>query len=581
MQIVFIALNKKNEKMKKKLQISKIVSTAAFAVAAVLPSFGQTNIGAACGCPAVGSRQTVLMSSLPGFVAVQGAYGGELTQGATLTCDKTYIMDQKIYVSTGQTINIAPGTVLKGRTAPLLNGVPDPAQATALIIERGAKIMAEGTADCQIVFTAEADPMDGSYGIANKGQWGGVVILGKAQNNLTLAANGPFVPGGSGKLAVKDGTGTMEGFASSSPLNQYGVDLSNGESFDNNDNSGIMRYMHIRYAGAILTVGAELNGLSLCSVGRGTKIEHCEFTSSADDNIEFFGGVVDIKYVSGLYGNDDMYDFDLSYSGRGQFLFGLKTDMTASVDADNGFECDSDDNKSNNNPKALPVFHNVTLIGNGKSVLTSDNSGLAAIEAKELTGGEFYNSIFANFYRGLDIVKSLGTRTGSSEAYHNWSNTNGNGSNILKVKCNTFVGSTNPFSIGKSTASIVAADTAQFFTTDKNVAIAGNTLPGFDYTFTVDNNTNVYTKQFDAVPNPAISSAGCPTPPVDGFFRVASYRGAFAPDANANWLSDWSYAHVLNATKGLVTCPTDINADGVTNVNDFLQLSSAFGTSCN
>ena len=330
--------------MKKKLQISKMIASAALAVAAVTPSFGQANLGSACGCPAVASRTTVLLSSLPGFTAISGTYGGELTTGAVLTCDKTYIIDQKIYIPSGQTITIAPGTVLKGRTAPDGGtvGVPDPAKASALVIERGGKIMADGTADCQIVYTAEADPLDGSFPIANKGKWGGVVVLGKATNNLTLAANGPFVPGGSGKLAVANGLGTMEGFATSNTQDQYGADLTAGQSFDDNDNSGIIRYNSIRFAGAILSVGAELNGLSLASVGRGTTIEHLDIISSADDNIEFFGGTVNIRYVAGLYGNDDMFDYDLGWTGKCQFLFGMKTDLTASVDSDNGFEMDTD-----------------------------------------------------------------------------------------------------------------------------------------------------------------------------------------------------------------------------------------------
>lgn len=573
--------------MKKKLQISKMIASAALAVAAVTPSFGQANLGSACGCPAVASRTTVLLSSLPGFTAISGTYGGELTTGAVLTCDKTYIIDQKIYIPSGQTITIAPGTVLKGRVAPDGGtvGVPDPAKASALVIERGGKIMADGTADCQIVFTAEADPLDGSFPISNKGKWGGVVVLGKATNNLTLAANGPYQAGGSGKLAVANGLGTMEGFATSNTQDQYGANLTNGESFDDNDNSGIIRYNSIRFAGAILSVGAELNGLSLASVGRGTTIEHLDIISSADDNIEFFGGTVNIRYVAGLYGNDDMFDYDLGWTGKCQFLFGMKTDLLASADSDNGFEADSDDNKSNNNPKAIPVIYNATLLGNSKTTLTSDNSSIAAINAKELTGGEIYNSVFANWKNGFNMVKSVGTvRTGTSEAYHNWSTANGNGTNILKVKCNTFVGVTNPLTVGSAAANVVTADNDQF-AADGNVIVTGNTLPGFDYTFTIDNNAtvgaNTYSKQADFVPNPSLSVSGCPTAPVDGFYRVANYRGAFSSNANENWLSNWSYAQVLNATKGLVACPTDINADGVTNVNDFLQLSASFGTSCN
>jgi hypothetical protein len=568
--------------MKKKLPISKMIASAALAVAAITPSFGQANLGSACGCPTVASRPTVLLSSLPGFTAINGTYGGELTTGAVLTCDKTYIIDQKIYIPSGQTITIAPGTVIKGRVTAdgATPGAPDPAKATALVIERGGKIMADGAADCQIVFTAEADPMDGTYAVSNIGKWGGLVLLGKATNNLTLAANGPFVPGGAGKLAVANGLGTIEGFASSNTQDQYGANLGTGESFDDNDNSGILRYVSVRHSGAILAVGAEINGITLGSVGRGTTLEHIEIVSCADDNVEFFGGTVNIKYLSTIFGNDDMFDFDLGWSGKAQFIFGMKSDLTSSPDSDNGFEADSDDNKSNNNPKSIPVFYNVTMIGNAKTTNTADNTGMFAIAAKEVTGGEFYNSVFANFKNGFNTVKSVGTRTGGFESYHNWSTVNGNGSNILKVKCNTFVGVTNPITVGGSAANVVTADNDQF-TADGNVVVVGNTLPGFDYAYTINTTTNAITVKNDVTPNPALSVAGCPTAPVDGFYRTANYRGAFSPNANENWLSDWSYSHMLGATKGLAACPTDINADGVTNVNDFLQLSSSFGTSCN
>jgi hypothetical protein len=569
--------------MKKKLQISKMIASAALAVAAITPSFGQSNLGAACGCPAVTSRPTVFLSALPGFTAIAGTYGGELTTGAVLTCDKTYIIDQKIYIPSGKTITIAPGTVLKGRVTAdgATAGTPDPAKATALVIERGGKIIADGTADCQIVFTAEADTLAGTYSVANIGKWGGLVLLGKASNNLTLTPNGPFNPGGSGLLAVANGLGTIEGFASSNTQDQYGANLTAGESFDDNDNSGILRYVSVRHAGAILAVGAEINGITLGSVGRGTTLEHIEIVSCADDNVEFFGGTANIKYLSTLFGNDDMFDYDLGWSGKAQFIFGMNKAVTSSPDSDNGFEADSDDNKSNNSPKSIPVFYNVTLIGNNKSVKTgTDESAFAAINAKDAAGGEFYNSVFANFHRGYNVVKSLGTRVaGSSEAYHNWSTANGIGTPILKVKCNTFVGVANPFTVGGS-ASAVQADNDQF-AADGNVVVAGNNLPGFNYSFTIDNTTNAVTVKNDVTPNPALSVTGCPTAPVDGFFRKANYRGAFSPNANENWLSDWSYSHMLGATKGLAACPTDINADGKTNVSDFLQLVNEFGKDCN
>jgi hypothetical protein len=703
--------------MKKNKNISKLVATAAIAVASIAPSFAQSNLGAACGCPAVAGRPTRLLSTMNGYTAIAGTYGGELTLGATLYCDTTYIIDKKIYIPSGKVINIAPGTVLKGKA----NAVA--AEATALIIERGAKINAEGQADCQVVFTAEADVLDGKYPISEKGKWGGLVVLGKATNNLTLAANGPFVPGGAGKLAVADGLGTVEGFASTNPQDQYGVQLSTPANlassnspasstytfdlalksvqdagtgvstktkitfssstlaayvfagmtitgtgipagttvtevksavitfslplnldaagtysftgtyplapstagtfytlpavsgtyptsapafenstygpfgatnsiinyaapyfaagvgtFDDNDNSGVMKYVSIRHSGAILAVGAEINGLTLASVGRGTTIEHIEIVSCADDNIELFGGTVNLKYVSTLFGNDDMIDYDLGWSGKAQFIFGMKTDINASADSDNGFEADSYDNSSVG-LKSKPVFYNVTMVGNAKATGNSDNSALAAINMKDGSEGEIYNSVFANFRNGLNLV-SANTGGAQPNTLASWN------SGALKVKCNTFVGVTNPGTIAATSSAFGTAfdgtQLAKFTTTDLNTIVTGNTLPGFNYDFTVSSYpNNTISVKNDVVPNPALSTAGCPTAPIDGFFRAAAYRGAFSSDPKNNWLSDWSYSQVLGTTKGLVSCPTDINADGVTNVNDFLQLSGQFGKSCN
>lgn len=571
--------------------------------------FAQSNLGATCGCPAVSTRPEVIVSSMPGYLAIAGTFGGELTSGAAFTCDKTYILDKKIYIPSGQLLTIQPGTVIKGSA----NSVP--AEATALVIMRGGKIIAAGTESCPIVFTAYADPMNGTYAISNKGDWGGVVILGIASNNVTYAENGPYVAGGSGKLGVADGLAVLEGFATNNKQDRYGVMLNNnvavaGETvgvFDDNDNSGILKYVSIRHSGAILSVGAEINGLTLGSVGRGTTIEHIEIISCADDNIEFFGGTVNVKYISTMFGNDDMYDYDMGYTGKGQFLFGIKSDLTSSLDNDNGFEADGDDQKSYNLPFSDPVFYNVTLVGNSKSVGNTDNSALAAINAKEFTRGSFYNSVFANFRNGLNLVKSVNTTVTvptagqrtyfeGGESWHNWFNNPaapatptsslGNGTNSLKIKCNTFVGITNPLTFGASLTSIgtvlasTSADYIQFTQTDKNDVVVGNTLPGFNYNFTVNTATNVFSVKSDVVPNPALSTVGCPSTPVDGFFEPANYRGAFSSTGD-NWLSDWSYSALINATSGVVACPTDLDLDGDTDVSDFLIFAPAFGTSCN
>ena len=557
--------------MKKLITRIALAASAVFALATT--SFAQTNLGADCGCPSVSSRPTVLLSSL---AAVGGSTDGELTATNTiLDCSKLYILDKKIYVPSGKSLTINPGVVVKARAYSTADS------ATALTVSRGGKIFANGTESCQVVFTAEADPMDGTYALSNKGKWGGICVAGKATNNLKLANNGPFAVGTAGKICVADGVGTFEGFNTTNYRDQFGADLTAGETFDDNDNSGILTYISIRHSGAILVLGGELNGLSLGSVGRGTTIDHIEIVSCADDAIEFWGGTVNVKNYATLFGNDDMFDWDDAYTGKSQFIFGIKAaDTTASADADNGFEMDADDQKSNVTPRSHPVIYNATMIGNAKTTLSSDNSGVAAIEAKELTEGEIYNSIFANFRYGLNLIKAVGTRTGGFEAYHNWANTGGNSTNSLKIKCNAFVGMTKDFALDKNGVTAFAStDTAQFYTTDLNTT--HTSLPGFVPTWAANFTTNTITTKFDAIPNPQITNAaGCPTAPYDGFYTPVSYKGAF-PASGKNWLSNWAYTQLINVTSGLQPCPTDINADGITNNVDFLQLLGQFNQSCN
>lgn len=157
-----------------------LTNVAAITILALATNFdasaqlaSQENLGAACGCPAVSTRPTVSMSTL---ATIGGATDGDLIATNTiLTCDKTYILDNKIYVPAGKTLTIQPGTVIKG--APTGN----PAAANAILVNRDGKIIASGTESCPIIFTAQADPLDGTYALTNKGQWGGIVILGKAK----------------------------------------------------------------------------------------------------------------------------------------------------------------------------------------------------------------------------------------------------------------------------------------------------------------------------------------------------------------------------------------------------------------
>ena len=264
--------------------LALIAMTAGNEVSAQLAS--QQNLGASCGCPAVASRPTVSLSSL---AVVGGANDGDLIATNTiLTCDKTWILDNKIYVPAGKTLTIQPGTVIKG--------VPTAttAAANAILVMRDGKIFANGSESCPIIMTAQADNLDGTYALSNKGIWGGLVLLGKATNNLTTAANysstgaagffGTAQVGGVNSVNGGDGIGFIEGFTAADARNLYGMPP--GQA-DDNDNSGILRYVSVRHAGASVGANNELNGISCGSVGRGTTLENLEVVANDDDGIEF------------------------------------------------------------------------------------------------------------------------------------------------------------------------------------------------------------------------------------------------------------------------------------------------------
>lgn len=552
------------------MNVSKFFAMAALAVASISSSFAQSNLGAACGCPPVASRTTVNFSSLANAA-------GDLTAANTiLDCSKIYILDNngsnttgKYYVGKNKSLTIAPGTIIKG--------MPETTPGTSrnggvLIVSRGAKIIAPGTESCPIVFTSTLDVnVDGTYGITNKGKWGGIIVLGKASNNLT-AGNAS----GLGVTGLLPGTGKIEGFTSPEPRIYFGANSADPDTdfqaFDDNDNSGIMTYVSIRHGGEVIGANNEINGLTLGSVGRATTLRNIEVVSNLDDGIEFFGGTVDLKYGSVLFNDDDGFDWDLGWSGRGQFWVVVKTDQGTASGGDNGFESDGDDNKVGTGVMSNPNVYNATYFGslgiNGNATVKG-----IGVEMKEQTNGSIRNSIIANYGVGARFADDA-TRPSGTDAYDNWFTTS-----TLKVECNTFVGVTTPLQknvSGTSTAITSGPEFDKFFTTDGNASVA--TVAGLDFTHAMNTSTNAITDQYDMIPTTNVAST-CTTAPVDGFFTPAAYRGAFEA-GKKSWLSNYSFNALLDIENGLVPCPTDSNGDGQTNVSDLLLLLGQFNLGC-
>lgn len=309
---------------------------------------------------------------------------------ANTTWSGVVYLDGFVHVINNAELTIQPGTVIRGKQtdASVTPGV--------LVIARGSKIHAVGTAAQPIVFTSIVAENNGRAG----GDWGGVILCGNAVVNLHTLTS----PKGSfNEMKV-------EGFVTDEP-NGYRHFGGNNDA----DNSGELSYVRIEFAGVSLNpsvLNSEINGLTLGAVGSGTKLDHIQVSFSGDDSYEWFGGKVDAKYLIANRGKDDDFDTDNGYSGRVQFGLGIKDPYIAD-DSDpsyesNGFECD---NNGTSPYLALPltkaVFSNMTMVGPyGDGTAYGDLPGVnthhkSGAHLRRNMAQSIFNSLFVGFNRGL------------------------------------------------------------------------------------------------------------------------------------------------------------------------------------
>jgi len=302
---------------------------------------------------------------------------GDITADETWTKDKIYLIKGFVYVKSG-TLTIQPGTIIKGG-APAL----DPAglaRGGTLIINAGAKIMAAGTVAEPIVFTSNA-----AVGKRNYGDWGGIVIFGKAPHN---------------RLVSQGAEGGISG--------QLGGDNLPA------DNSGTLQYVRIEFPGIALLANSEINGLTLYAVGSGTTIDHVQISYSGDDSFEWFGGTVNAKYLVAYRGWDDDWDTDWGFTGKVQYAVSLRDPSFADVSGSNGFESDNfagtgepATGPNNGLPLTAPVFANVSnfaFTGVPSNVQASGSGPYqSAMHLRRNTDISIYNSVFAGYPEGLRL----------------------------------------------------------------------------------------------------------------------------------------------------------------------------------
>ncbi|MFM2048673.1 MAG: hypothetical protein RI955_1221 [Bacteroidota bacterium] len=299
-----------------------------------------------------------------------------ITSNTTWTTGNTYLLQGQIYVASGATLTIQPGVKVLGDKSSV---------GAALIISKGGKIHAVGTATAPIVFTSNQ-----AKGSRSTGDWGGVIILGKATINQN---------GGTGG----NGTANIEGIAASSA-----TEFGGGSTPDDNDNSGELQYVRIEFGGYVYQPNKEINGLTMGGVGRGTTIDHIQTSFTNDDAYEWFGGTVNCRYLVSYRDLDDCFDTDFGYSGNVQFCLALRDPAISdnpTVSTSEGFESDNDAAGSTNAPKTKAIFSNMTLIGpyRGSTSNTIASGYRRAARIRRNSELKIMNSIMMDFKNGLHI----------------------------------------------------------------------------------------------------------------------------------------------------------------------------------
>jgi hypothetical protein len=308
-----------------------------------------------------------LATAVTSGLNAQTVLSGNITVNTTLS-DGCYLLDGCVYVKAPAVLTINPGTVILGSTTVGAEG--------ALIIERGAKINADGQpnpliAPNPIIFTSA-----NAAGSRASGDWGGIIIAGKGKNNApgdTFIVEGPCTP------VVAGGTDSL-------------------------DNSGVFRFVQVHYAGvdasSVPGGGNEINSVTLAAVGRGTTIDHVQVTYANDDAFEWFGGSVNTSYLISYNTKDDDFDTDFGFNGKSQFGFALRQDLAQNdISGSNGIESD------NNNvtpgfpgaPKTSPVFSNYSLFGPLYCNATAPSNFRSGAHIRRNSAHSLYNTVITGW----------------------------------------------------------------------------------------------------------------------------------------------------------------------------------------
>lgn len=450
--------------------MKKVLLTVALAMAAVVAHTPLAEAQTAC--PTAPTPTTV---------------SGSITTNTTWTSNNIYLMTGFVYVESGATLTIQPGTIIKG----------DKGSKGTLIVRQGGKLNAIGTAAAPIVFTSNQPA-----GARDRGDWGGVILCGKAPQNIPATPTQPLPQIEGGPNAFFGGT-------------------------DPADNSGTLQYVRIEFAGVALTPNNEINGLTFGGVGNGTTIDHIQVSYSGDDSFEWFGGTVNCKYLITYRGLDDEWDTDNGFSGKVQFGVALRDPAIADVSGSNGFESDNDANGTTNLPRTEAVFSNMSnFIAPPVAGTTLASDYKRGMHLRRNTAESIFNSLSVGYPVGLLLDGSLSEQNAASGA--------------MVLKGNVFAG----YPTAKK-ATVNAGSTfnvKQFLgsTNDTTSTVASLNLNANNFTLGSPTGAPNFVPQ---TTSPLATGATFVDPKLVGtFFTPTTYRGAFAPAGTpgADWTAGWA-----------------------------------------
>jgi len=412
------------------------------------------------------SERAFTQVTVPGIDKPVQVFSGTITGNVTWTNNYYWVLRGAVFVEENATLTIQAGTTVVGEAG----------SVGSLIVKRGGRLMAIGTKEQPIVFTSDQAP-----GSRARGDWGGIILNGRAPVNLD---------GGEGEGEADTGV--------------YGGD-------DPNDNSGSLRYVRVEFAGTEFSPDNELNGIAFQGVGRGGSYEYIQIHMNKDDGLEWFGGTASIKHAVVTNAGDDSFDWTFGWQGKAQFI----AVSQRGDDADAGIEADSNEFNNENLPRAAPTIYNATFCGD-----PDRNEGSESVRGWLLrrgTAGEFRNFIIMGFKNvGLEVN---GTSSLREAAQGNLRLSNG----VI-------------FQTGANGTTYAPASTLALIQngTFPNVRLGAD--PGIGNCF----NHAAPDWKPTSVSTLAGGQLAPATPPNDGFFEVTTYIGAFSPNADDDWAAGWT-----------------------------------------